>query len=248
MRLHILSDLHVEFGPFEPEPTPADVVVLAGDIHLGREGRKWARRYFPDKPVVYVLGNHEFYRNSIPELTNKLKEETAGSHIHVLENDVLELNGFSILGCTLWTDFHLWPDPEAAMLVADQGMSDFALIEMKAEKRIFRPWDSAKLHAESVAWLKKELAVRDPAQTIVVTHHAPSGQSIAPRYAGSVLNAAFASKLDSFIEHSRVPLWIHGHTHHNVDYTIGSTRVYTNQRGYPSYALEGFRPGAIVEV
>lgn len=27
-------------------------------------------------------------------------------------------------------------------------------------------------------------------------------------------------------------LWIHGHTHHNVDYRIGPTRVLTNQRGY----------------
>src|SRR3989442_5594601 len=41
-------------------PTPdADVVILAGDVHLGREGRKWIRNHFRDKPVVYVLGNHE---------------------------------------------------------------------------------------------------------------------------------------------------------------------------------------------
>ena len=65
MRLHILGDLHLEFGMAEVPVTDADVVVLAGDIHLGREGRKWARNHFQDKPVVYVLGNHEFYRHSL---------------------------------------------------------------------------------------------------------------------------------------------------------------------------------------
>ena len=59
MRWHILSDLHLEFGPAEIPPTEADLVVLAGDVHLGRAGREWASKQFPDQPVVYVLGNHE---------------------------------------------------------------------------------------------------------------------------------------------------------------------------------------------
>ena len=66
MRLHILGDLHLEFGTAKVPVTDADVVVLAGDIHLGREGRKWVRSHFQDKPVVYVVGNHEFYRHSLP--------------------------------------------------------------------------------------------------------------------------------------------------------------------------------------
>ena len=60
MRLHILSDLHLEFGSAELPPTDADLVILAGDIHLGREGWQWAWEEFPSRPVVYVLGNHEF--------------------------------------------------------------------------------------------------------------------------------------------------------------------------------------------
>ena len=40
MRLHILSDLHLEFSPYgdDLEPVQADVVVLAGDIHNGAKG------------------------------------------------------------------------------------------------------------------------------------------------------------------------------------------------------------------
>ena len=89
---------------------------------------------------------------------------------------------------------------------------------------------------------------RDPARTIVVTHHAPSPRSIPPHHAGNPLNAAFVSNLDGLIERARVPLWIHGHTHHNVDYVVGSTRVLSNQRGYPDERLAGFDPALVVEV
>src|SRR5262245_13341223 len=129
MRLHILSDLHLEFGNVEIPETEADVVVLAGDIHLGREGRRWARTQFPDKPVIYVLGNHEFYRHSLPDLTQSLKRETAGSHIHVLENDALEIGGYTFLGCTLWTDFRLTLNRQVAMLTAEDIMSDYSVVD-----------------------------------------------------------------------------------------------------------------------
>lgn len=248
MRLHILSDLHLEFGHSELPGTDADVVALAGDIHVGREGRRWIRKQFPDKPVIYVLGNHEFYRHAIPKLTDTLKRETDGSHIHVLENSVVELGGFTFLGCTLWTDFQSAPDAQAAMREADKVISDFDLITTTGADRLLRPEDTVRFHTESLAWLKSELDGRNPARTIIITHHAPSCRSIPPFYAGNVLNAAFASNLDALVESADVPLWIHGHTHYNVDYVLGSTRVLSNQRGYPDQLTPGFNPGLIVEL
>jgi predicted phosphodiesterase len=61
MKLHILSDLHVEFESFNPPETEAAVVILAGDIHVGKKGIDWAKASFSDKYVLYVLGNHEYY-------------------------------------------------------------------------------------------------------------------------------------------------------------------------------------------
>ena len=248
MRLHILCDLHLEFGPAKIPATDADVVVLAGDIHLGREGRRWARQRFSDQPVVYVLGNHEFYRHSLPDLTETLKRETNGSHIHLLENSAVAISGYTFLGCTLWTDFQLARDPEAAMQAAEGIMSDYSIIQFSPESRVLRARDTARLHAESVVWLQAALARCDRARTIVVTHHAPSPRSEAPYHANSPLNPAFASNLDSLIEQSGVPLWVHGHTHYNVDYVIGSTRVLTNQRGYPDQLCKGFDPSLVVEI
>jgi len=248
MRLQILSDLHLEFGTVKIPQTDADTVVLAGDIHLGREGRRWAQKQFPDKPVVYVLGNHEFYRNSLPGLTELLIQETEGSHICVLENSSVEINGFTFLGCTLWTDFQLSGIPTAAMPTAERIMSDYSLIRFNPDHRLLRAADTVRVHLESVAWLRTALAGCDRSRTIVVTHHAPSQRSEALYYADSPLKSAFASNLDSLIESSGVPLWIHGHTHYNVDYVLGSTRVLTNQRGYAGEVCNEFNPSLVVQI
>lgn len=61
MRIHLLSDLHNEFDLFEPEVRDADVVILAGDINVKTRGVEWAKNTFTC-PVLYVPGNHEFYR------------------------------------------------------------------------------------------------------------------------------------------------------------------------------------------
>ena len=60
LRLLILSDLHLEFGPFvPPDPALYDLVVLAGDVHGdGVKAVHWAQREstFARKPVLLVPG------------------------------------------------------------------------------------------------------------------------------------------------------------------------------------------------
>lgn len=247
MRLQVFSDLHLESGPFELVLANPDVVVLAGDIHEGTEGVKWAKRWLRDFPVIYVLGNHEFYNHRLSDLVKKLKREARGSQVHVLENDVFEWKGYSFLGCTLWTDFNLGPtDASDAMFLAWGEMADYSLIQKDSSGASLHPKDTAHLQAQSVHWLEQQMAAHDPARTIVVTHHAPSPRSIPTYHAGEGLSAAFASNLDSFIHASRVPLWIHGHTHHNVDYKLGATRICSNQRGYAFAQARNFEAGKII--
>ena len=49
VRLQYMSDLHLEFEGskilFEPEDVGADVLILAGDIHLGTEAIPWIQRF-----------------------------------------------------------------------------------------------------------------------------------------------------------------------------------------------------------
>ena len=67
MKLQILSDIHLEFGPFKIPKTDADVIILAGDIHIGTAAVDWIKSQ-TKKPVLYVAGNHEYYgrKNSLP--------------------------------------------------------------------------------------------------------------------------------------------------------------------------------------
>jgi hypothetical protein len=134
------------------------------------------------------------------------------------------------------------------MSVADREMSDFWLIKKKEGNGLFCAKDSVQIHAASVEWLARRMSSHDPSRTIVVTHHAPSSRSIPPHNVGEALSAAFASDLDMMIQASGIPLWIHGHTHHNVDYKIGVTRIYSNQRGYPNEMARCFEPVKAIEI
>jgi len=248
MRIHVLSDLHLEFGPVAIPATDADVIVLAGDIDLGVLGIEWILDCFPNRTVLYVLGNHEFYRNDLIELRRAIAQLAAGTKVHVLENSMVDIGGYSFLGCTLWTDFSLRGNAEHAMINAERLMNDFRLITNGEDRQRLRARDLANLHQQSVAWLRSELRKRDPEKTIVITHHAPSSRCEASEHVGGPLSPAFVANLDALIKPSGVPLWIHGHTHHNVDFILGRTRIISNQRGYPSQECPGFAARLVVDL
>ncbi|WP_309706969.1 hypothetical protein [Armatimonas sp.] len=56
MRLHILSDLHQEFGERDVPRMDCDAVVLAGDVGTKMRGLEWIQRRFPEIPVLYICG------------------------------------------------------------------------------------------------------------------------------------------------------------------------------------------------
>jgi len=62
MRLHVLSDLHQEFAPYRSSADGADVIILAGDTHMGLNGIRWAQKEFDGRQVVYIAGNHKYRR------------------------------------------------------------------------------------------------------------------------------------------------------------------------------------------
>jgi hypothetical protein len=78
----------------------------------------------------------------------------------------------------------------------------------------------------------------------VLTHHAPSYQSIHPKYRMETVNGSYASDLDDLIlSHPQIKYFSHGHTHESMSYTIGECRVICNPRGYyPSQMNPNFDP------
>jgi hypothetical protein len=86
-------------------------------------------------------------------------------------------------------------------------------------------------------YISAATAVDPTAKFVVVGHHAPSKLSTKPRYQDDVMvNGAYSSDLSEFIlDRPQIKVWTHGHTHHNFDYMLGSTRIVCNPRGYISY-------------
>jgi predicted phosphodiesterase len=249
VRIHVLSDLHLEFAPFTPPSVDADVVVLAGDVHPGLRGLAWAAVQWPDRPVVLVPGNHEFYGHTYQALVRKLEARAASlsPHVHVLSDRAVVVDGVRFLGATLWTDFALLGAAPVGMAAAQTEMSDFRRIRVEPRYGKARPTDAVLWHHRSTRWLRERLHEPHAGPTVVVTHHAPSRRSLNPLYSDPVASA-YASNLDALVEESRVPLWVHGHTHHCVDYRLGTTRVLSNQRGYPDEPVGGFDPALVVDV
>lgn len=259
MKIRVLSDLHLESAPLELPKVDADVVVLAGDIEpvVHGDAPRWAREQFGDRPIVWVLGNHEHYgfAEGVERCIERARRLAAEFDIHLLEDETLVLDEVRFLGCTLWTDFRLQGMPDLSMTRARLGMSDFSgSIAATAEgggSRYFRPQDSVDIHRRSVAWLHAELAKSYDRRNVVVTHHAPHPRCEHASYVGGLLSPAFCNDLGLPIERYQPVLWISGHTHASHDFKVGSTRLVSNQRGYrdvPEHADAPFRPNLVIEV
>jgi hypothetical protein len=73
--------------------------------------------------------------------------------------------------------------------------------------------------------------------------------SVADRFKDDRLSACFASELQHLF--GKMDLWIHGHTHDNIEYEVNGTRVVCNPRGYITYhgtENVNFNPSMVVEV
>lgn len=251
MKILILSDLHLEFANLSPPTSEVDVVVLAGDIWKKDHGVHWARATWPDTPIVYVAGNHEFYRTERRACLKALRASAHEVGVHFLENDEVVIDGVRFLGSTLWTDFELFNKTHSKAEVTArcmQSLADFRWIAEVAEP--FSPDDAMRLFRESAVWLKHKL-IEEPfnGKTIVITHHLPSHRSVAPKYAKDLSSAGFASHLDALFGYSE--LWIHGHTHTSFDYIAEGTRVICNPRGYLIRGIAEnaeFNPELVVEI
>lgn len=238
MKLHIVSDLHLEFGRLVLPEVEAQVLVLAGDIGLGTQGVEWAKQY-SDKyeKIIYVAGNHEYYGYHMESVQEAIAKSVANTNIVFLDNSVLSYQGIDFIGSTLWIDFCLYgKEPvfvEKAKELVSMSLNDFRQIGY--QQKYFSVDDAQQLCVDNQVFLKNALLAANTrnAKKVVITHHAPSRQSIAKRYEGDIINCGFINDFDSLVAQSN--LWIHGHTHSSFDYGLHDSRVVCNPRGYSKH-------------
>lgn len=250
MKLHVISDLHLEHATFTVPDVDADVTILAGDIAPGTAGVEWMRRHFDGRPVLHVAGNHEFYGEDLPGLTSRMKQAAAGSGVHVLENDELLVGGVRFLGCSLWTDFDsAGPENRAnTMRICERLVNDYKQIRSSEQGGPLRAQETRDHHVASRAWLTQRLAAHHDGPTVVITHHAPLVRQRPENPLMAAVSGAFASDLSAVMGGDAVDLWIFGHIHRVLDTEVNGTRVLSNQRGYPHEPVQGFDPALVVEI
>lgn len=248
VKIQILSDLHIEFEDLELPPCDSDVVILAGDIHVKSHGIEWIHRNIPNKPVIYILGNNEFYGKTYPTHISKLREQIAGENIHILENEVFKIGDTNFFGCTLWTDFELFGDPRITGNHCQQVMTDYRKIRLTPRYSKLRSIDTHIINRQSVNWLKKAISEYQSQKNIVITHHAPSKRSLPERRWSELDSAAYVSNFDELVEELSPCYWVHGHIHHSSDYAIGNTQVICNPKGYPDSPNEAFNINLVIEI
>jgi predicted phosphohydrolase len=250
VRLHVLSDLHLERAPFTTPDVEADIVVLGGDIAPGTAGVDWACAWLGERPALYVAGNHEFYGESFTELPDQLRAAADGSGVHVLENDAAVIQGVRFLGCSLWSDFEFAGSSkrEYSMSICERMVNDYRQIRGPQAGQPLRAQDTLDRHRTSRAWLTEHLAEAHDGPTVVITHHSPIVRERPDNPLLAAIGGAFASDLSELMGADAVDLWIFGHIHRTVDLDVKGTRVLSNQRGYPAEPVSGFDPELVVEI
>ena len=215
MQLQYCSDLHLEFWenrdllkekPLQPA---GDILLLAGDIVPFSLMEKY--NYFFDLiskqfEVVYWLpGNHEYYHSDAAIRSGTLHEKIR-DNVFLVNNISFHHGDVKLIFSTLWSKIS--PANEG---VVQGNVNDFRLI--KFNDRLFSPADFNQFHLKSLAFIQEEINKE--------------------YYRGDRLNEVFGVELFDFIEGSGIDYWIYGHHHNNIpDFSIGKTKLLTNQVGY----------------
>lgn len=285
LKVQPVSDLHLEFESMKKKApkfslplTDSDVIILAGDIGNKFRGIQFAYKTATKhkKPVIYVLGNHEYYGSVWERYVSKVKvqeEELKKSYpdatVHFLDDDEVVIGNVRFLGTTLWTNFGINNDNNDSKNIAftfrtvGEKMNDYKKIKSiqngDTKTRKFVPGLVSARHKTHYAWLKSKLATPYDAygaygvlvqKTVIISHHAPLLQCLDPRYKDTLLNAAYASDLSDLLESDNFDLWIYGHVHYGADFMEKNVRFICNPRGYPGEPSGGkkFDPSLVVEV
>lgn len=236
MKIQYVSDLHLEFKENSkylkdnPLDIAGEILLVAGDsAYLGTSEFtthpfwRWASANY--KEVVVCLGNHEFYQYYD---ISKLKDGFCGEimpNVHFYYNAVVHFDEVDIVVSTLWGYIN-----PCDVYITEHSVSDFYRI-MNGRYRLTAEAFNSE-NKKCVDFIKQAVADSWAKTKIVLTHHVPTNLAVAEEFKDSQINGAFTCDLSDYIADSGIDYWIYGHSHRNIDCTIGKTKVVCNQLGY----------------
>lgn len=242
MKIHLISDTHIESGIPDLPVVCGDVCVLAGDIGVARKVMQYVDFIHNLKDnfehIIMVNGNHEFYHMEYDGALYTMKNMADEFDIHLLDvqygTENLEIDGVKFWGSTLWTDLNR-NDWFARRKVSD-SLNDFHVVPGLT---ISKAYD---LHLEMVEKINWDADV-------IITHHMPILREHS-RFPISDITYGFScTDLEDKIYESDVKYWLYGHTHDNRHFDIGGTQVISNQSGYRGEnMLTAYDPRFMIEI
>ena len=255
MKIQYMSDLHMEFAEnsrylkHNEFPVTGDVLVLAGDIFYLRNnvaplGKFWKWASTNYRQVLIVPGNHDYYGHYDIMTRGMQWEWMFKENVGYYQNQVVRIDNVDFIFSTLWS--HIPPGDE---YIVSHGLNDF--YQTLYEDHRLTVDDYNRMHQFCLDFIKRGVAESTAEKIVVVTHHLPTQQVVAQQHLASDLNSAFATELGNFIVDSPINVWIYGHSHTNIDTTIGHTKIVCNQMGYVfanEYLTNGFDFGKMIEI
>ena len=252
MKIQFASDLHLEMPANatwlqqHPLEVAGDILILAGDTAYLEEGipnwfLDWASISY--KQVILIPGNHEYYHYGDVAKRGDSWQWSLRDNVAYYYNKVVTLHGVDFVLSTLWS--HI---PEAEMFQVLRGLNDFH--QIMCQNRIYTPDDYNAEHENCRRFIESSITNSKAKHTVVVTHHVPTMLAVAPQHRGSMLNSAFVVEMGDFIADNQIDYWIYGHSHTNIDTTIGDTKIIANQLGYISHGEQrnGFNNSRYLEL
>lgn len=228
-----------------------DALIVAGDLSdtFGpslEDALGYVTRYVSADRIYVVPGKHEYYSGRLDD-ENQLRALVHASGSWFAQKTELRHRSDRYLCATLWTDFELLRDQEAAKTFARRFMRDFDMISIEAPGHVsldtdevlprrivpVTPEDIIAVHQEHRAWLEERLATPHFAgngRTFVITHHGPHPSAAGPI---SGLTPAYHSDLTEVIERSDIETWFFGHSHRRLSSIVAGTRIQNISIGYP---------------
>jgi predicted phosphodiesterase len=249
MKFQLLSDLHLEFLKPKEKLTvlnqwvgeEVDALILAGDIDtMSRIEESLSFFCGNFHEVIYVTGNHEYYKSSFNEVFDKLSTISSKlSNLHWLEDSEVTIKDQRFLGGTLWFE----ENRQTTDPVKQAFLNDFRLIKGFKET-VFSKHEKTK----------KFLLDNTQPGDVVVTHHLPHPYCTSLRFINDPYNCFFTTDMEHIIESNGPSYWLFGHTHDSVDTTYETgypqdTRMMANPYGYHTLQTnKKHNPYLIIEV
>lgn len=249
-RIAFYSDLHTEFRFKSQSKLPInndkDLYIFAGDLFCFADAEKFFQniRKQTVKPVIIVLGNHDFYGKQYQSALSEYRELGGKYNIQVLEQDLYINNDrkLMVFGATFWSDFKInSKKDEIAMLMSKSQIPDFRHIYNET-LRPFTPDDECKIAEVAKEKLTNsfngdylsEQGYADYTK-IVVSHFPPLSTVGNPCYKDNVLDVYFGPDYSDLLP--LADIWIYGHNHYNLrQWHIAEngkkTLLISNQHGY----------------